>query len=283
MARTRTRTRVVRNPPIKLVVVPSDFHFGSTVGLCSPLFETDEGSGYVANDIQGWLWECWTDAIGPWLRGICKRDPFALVINGDMIEGRHHGTMQLIHHDIEVHKRLASHVIKPLADRASKTYVVRGTEVHTRTSEDAVAEQIEARPDPTTKRFCWEQLQLRVDGLLCHFKHHMGSSLRPWTSAAGLGVSLAIEQQLAVEYCHEAPTVVVRSHRHKFGLYQGPSGLIVATPPWQMLTRFARQVTQASLAVPGIVVLDFRGRKDGEMPRVHSRLYYPEPDVVVQI
>ena len=41
--------------------VTSDLHAGSTVALCPPKVQLDDGGKYEASKAQLWLWECWLD------------------------------------------------------------------------------------------------------------------------------------------------------------------------------------------------------------------------------
>lgn len=262
---------------IDLIVFVADLHCGSTMGLMPPCVPTAEGNMVCANPAQVWLWKQWQHATGEWLEAVTAGREWGLVINGDSIEGRHHSTMQLVHTDIEVHLGIASRVLSPLAAKAHRTYFVRGTECHARTLESQLGERLGAEKDPTTDDYCWEQLQLRVNGVLTHVKHHTSSGMRPWTRGGTIAKALAAEQLTAIQQGHEPPRVVVRAHAHYYDAYEGVGGLAILLPPWQMMTRYARAVTQASLSTPGIVAIDYAGGT----PKPIVQLYRPDPDPVV--
>lgn len=268
---------------LKLGFVTSDEHCGSLSGLCFPTYPTEQGSVYQANNIQLWMYERWLHATDQWIDEIAAGDPWFLVNNGDGIEGRHHATQELIHHDTRIHTNLATDLLLPLSKRAAKTYIVRGTGCHARTSEDDIGKNIGSEVDPTTGSYCWEQLQLRVNGTLCHFKHHIGTTSTPWGAAGQLSVQLAKEQLVAARLGHEIPSVVVRSHRHEFDYFGCDGGLIVTTPAWQMLTRWARGATKQSFSVPGMIALDFRGKPEGARPTLHWTTYNPDPDPIMEL
>jgi hypothetical protein len=264
---------------IRVVVVVSDLHCGSPFGLCPPDSPTADGSGYRLNRAQEWLWGRWQCDLAEWVPSVVGRRPWALVVNGDAIEGNHHGSLQLVHGDPNVHGRIAYECLLPLAARASKVFLVRGTESHVGTAESVLGERLGAVRDPTTGDYCWEQISLRISGTACSFRHHMATSLRPWTAGGGLAAAIVQEQAVAAGFGHPVPRVVVRSHRHRFGVYTGAEGLMLATAPWQLMTRYARRVTQQSITPVGIAALDFRG----EAPRVLHTLHTPDPDPVIEL
>jgi hypothetical protein len=47
----------------KVVMVLSDLHVGSTVGLWPKDFTSNEGNLICQNKFQEWLWECWEDML----------------------------------------------------------------------------------------------------------------------------------------------------------------------------------------------------------------------------
>ena len=77
----------------KLVFVLSDLHCGSTLAVMPPGFVTLEGNSVALNPVQQWLWKCWQET-HKWILETAAGEPFALVINGDLIEGNHHRTMR---------------------------------------------------------------------------------------------------------------------------------------------------------------------------------------------
>lgn len=292
---------------IELLVVIGDLHCGSTLGLCPPAVTVEGGGEYKANSVQKWMWEQWEDATGclwtrkkshgedempgqismpkrdGWIRKIIGKRRAALIVNGDAIEGTHHHSVEVIGNDVALHRRIASHVLSPLAEYFEKVYVVRGTEVHVGTSESMLGQELGGVYCDATKAFCWEQLQLRVNDVLVHVKHHIGTSMRPWTTSMQFAAAISSEQLNAVGLDHEVPRVVCRAHRHQFGEFRHNQGMIVVGPPWQMMTRFARKVTQASLSQPGLYVLDFADLDCYGLPALHAKLYRPDPDETLTI
>ena len=264
----------------KLVFVLSDLHCGSTLAVMPPSFQTLEGNVIEHNAIQQWLWTCWLET-KKWILETADGDSFALVINGDLIEGNHHRTMQIISPDVADHVGAAIELLKPLAKDASKVFIVRGTECHTGSIENAIGKALKATPTPDGAG-AWDRLLLDVNETRCVFRHHIGTSTRLALSLTQLGVQLAEEQLEAARAGDPIPTVLCCAHRHKFDHGGNHKGIVIVSPPWQALTRFGHKVVSQARTYPGVFALDFRDQNAGEIPRVRSCIFEPPtPDSVV--
>lgn len=254
----------------KLAVVFSDIHCGSIFGLCPPEFPLSEGAVARITPFQQWLWEQWQD-----FEQFCFRivgdDPYTLIANGDMVEGEHHQTKQLIHPDSGMHGDIAKAVIKPLADKAEHVLFVKGTRAHVGTvSEDHIASAQGAEPDPFNKGAAWWRLRLRIHGCLCRASHHISATIRQSLEATQLSIQLAEERLAALRQRREVPKVFVRSHRHTFGQYSDGDGLFLVTSAWQGSSEFVHKILPtAELAIVGGFVLDWRNVDPGELPAIH--------------
>ncbi len=265
---------------IRLAVVLSDTHCGSTLGLLPPGFETLEGNEVKQNAAQRWLWECWTDANERWIPGIVGKDKYALIINGDLIEGIHHGTSQVVSADVTDHVSAAVETMKPLTKNAAQTFVTVGTECHTKNTEHAIAKSIGATPDPNSKRGAWDKLYLTVAGVPCLFQHHISTTSRYYLRASRLSIAMGNEQLTAMGNGHTPPKVLGAAHCHLFDKYDNGKSLTFTTGAWQFGTRHVAKVATAGFQrpEPTIAILDWRDRKDGELPQFHSQVYTtPEP------
>jgi hypothetical protein len=265
---------------IRLLVVLSDLHAGSTLSLCPPDFATLEGNTVQPNAVQRWLWSCWRNLNDEWLPSVIGgeigKDPFALVLNGDLREGIHHGTKQVISPDPADHDAAAVQLLKPLADRAKMTLVTLGTESHTGSSaEHSIARQLGATrpPGAVGNVWAWDTVNMRVGGVRCVFRHHVSTSARMYLRGSALSIHLGNEQLEAANNGEEIPRVVGWGHRHTWDLYQRHDSLAFTTPAWQVLTRFANKVVASARPQPGAVVLDWRDREDGQLPAVHVKTY----------
>ena len=86
------------------LAIVGDLHCGSTVGLAPPLFRTDDGQTVQHSPFQAKLWAAWLDY---WQRVSETSGPLVVVINGDLVDGDHHRTPQLISRSIEQQRRMA--------------------------------------------------------------------------------------------------------------------------------------------------------------------------------
>lgn len=262
---------------LRVLVIVSDIHAGSTLALLPPDFETLEGNSIQQNIIQKWLWEAWKDATEKWLPKVLGKSSHALILNGDLREGVHHGTKQVISPDTADHDAAAIQLLKPLSENAAKTYITLGTESHVSGAEHAIGKALGAerppRLSPHSKQWAWDTVNLKVAGVRCVFRHHVTTSSRIYLRASALSINLGNEQLEATNNGEEIPRVVGYGHRHTFDFYQRHNALCFTTPAWQALTRFGCKVVGSARPQPGIVVLDWRDKADGELPEMHVKTY----------
>lgn len=272
--------------PLKLNVVISDIHCGSTVALMPPGFVTSEGQEIKQNPVQKWLWDCWRRA-EDFIGEVVGSDPFAMTINGDAIEGVHHGTKQVISPDTKDHVTCAEQVLEPLAKKAARVFFVKGTECHTNGHELTLGKILGGDPDPdshpTKPVHAFDRLSMEMHGTRCAFSHHIGTSIRDYLEATQF--SIAINQELVAARTNgeEEPRVICRAHRHRFGFFGNGHSMCFVTPPWQALTRFGHKVVPGARCHPGVVILDWRGAELGALPAFHYKTYEAPHQTVVRV
>src|SRR5688572_20265498 len=90
------RTKQMSKEP-KLVLDLNDTHCGSEFGLLPEEVELEDGRviGYGRNRKLKFLWQSWTEMQERFLR-LAGNDPFILVLNGDLIEGVHHRSDEVV-------------------------------------------------------------------------------------------------------------------------------------------------------------------------------------------
>lgn len=268
--------------PIRAVVAVSDLHVWSTVGLWPEGdFKNLAGCRVGQNDFQKWLWDCW---INLWTKEIPRalgNEPFLLLINGDIVEGRHHRTDQVMSGSEDDQMEAFEAVMKPLAGMAAKTIVVKGTECHTRNLENIAAKLIGAIPDPNSGHGAWDKAVFDISDTRCVARHHISSSARVWTETAGPRAALLSEQLEALKNGEPVPKVVLAAHRHVYGEDRSMNGLSVVTPAWQALTRHGYKVVPQSHGCnPGAVVLTW---EDGDLPESELIVYRSDPIKAVKL
>jgi len=231
-------------PSPAVVAVVGDLHINSTVGLCPPKVQLDDGGTHLMSKAQRWIWRCWLD-FWQYVDNL-DRSALYVVINGDIFEGLHHNTTQLVSHNENTQFDMAVRVLEPVARQADHLFIVRGTEAHTGPSaqwEERIADDLSAARDRVGLTASWWHLPLDVEGVLLDIGHHpQTSSRRPWTQDQAAARQAAITWAEYHDIGQEPPAVVVRSHVHQFARgYRGDT-LGVFCPPWQITTAFGRRL-----------------------------------------
>lgn len=266
--------------PIKLAVVISDIHAGSTVALMPPSLKLAEATEVLCNELQAWYWRCWVHFCN-WLQKETNGEPYVLILNGDLVEGDHHRTEQIIGRNLSDHIKCAEELLKPVAMRAAKVFITKGTECHTGDTEAALGQILLAEKNPETDRRVFDRLTLDIWGVRLVARHHVSTTSRPWLEANGLGMELASEQLHAVRNGETMPRVLCVAHRHVGGHVTTNEGICLATPAWQGLTRFGHKAVGAARCKAGGYLLDWRDVEHGELPAVKRRIYEaPQPKAI---
>lgn len=266
-----------KDTDVKKVVVISDLHVGSTLGLLPPGFVTHEGNEIIPNKIQKWLWDCWSDIWINWLPSRIQGQDWVLVVNGDLVDGVHHGTTQIISNDVGDHVRACQLAMEmPLRMRPTRLYITEGTESHTRNTEAAIGKAVGSEIDKSNNRHAFEKLYLSCHGNLCCFFHHMPTTSRPYLEAGAMSIVLGVARQEAARNNMPIPSVVCCAHRHRHGHFSDGCGMLAVTGPWQALTRYGMRVVPSAVPSPSCIVLDWSEKQLGELPRVDEKIYRPK-------
>ena len=228
-----------------LVVVISDLHCGSAVGLSPLKFPLDDGGFYAASPAQAWLLERW-EKFWETVRSMKRGRELCVVVNGDIVEGGHFPGSQLSTASAETMEYVADELLKPVRKMAKRMYMVRGTPMHVK--QGPGAEEIVGRAIGTDKigrNYSAQDVNLNVGGVRFNFSHHPASAggKLPWTRGTGAR-SFALQIFFNFkEHGLEPPDIVVRSHLHVFD--DTPSSLpvyAVRTPAFCLANEFAKKV-----------------------------------------
>lgn len=257
----------------ELICVLADIHGGSSTAVLPPNFRLVEGNQHVEqNKIQAWLWARMQEAL-QFADAVAAGDKWHLVLNGDLIDGYHHKTKQVISTDLDDHVNAAAQVLKPWAERADKVFITEGTECHVGNVETNLGKALHAEENSDTGRFSFPRLDILLKDTPMTFYHHMPTSGRPWTEATPMGTVLAAEQLEAARNGEAIPKVVCTAHAHIFREFNNGTGMAVCSPAWQMHTRFTGKVVPWARCKPGVFLLDMREVEPGELPRLHYRTF----------
>lgn len=247
------------------LVVISDTHCGCSLGLRpKEPFMLDDGDWSSPSKNQEVMWGYWECFWEEWVPMVIRGEPFAVLVNGDSIEGVHHSVKTLITPNFTYQKRLAELVLAPVVEACEgRFFMTRGTEAHVGKSgedEEALAKSLGAVPDEDGHYARWDAwLGLgRTVGnrakYLIHAMHHIGVS--------GSAIYEMTEVKKEFEFaCAEAgkwrlpaPDVVVRSHRHRYSMLATPTanvwGISTVTPGWQLRTPLTWRSAGGRLITP---------------------------------
>jgi hypothetical protein len=256
------------------LVVVSDLHINSTVGLWPSGIKGIDGTEYPQNKFQQWLWKNWIDFWSKIPKGS------VVVINGDMTQGIHpNKDGQAMVQSNMLQSVAAIKVLKPLRDKAAELYVIRGTGWHVGIAgedEEDIARQVNAVPNEDTEEFSRWEMFLNRNDTITHFTHHTRyTSVYPMT---GLTKESRGAVDNHVKHGYPIPDLLVRSHIHVFHRYTDDVPNVVTTPSWQLKTEYIFKTNaQAYPTIGGLVLWQDKGQT-----RIEPILYpLPAPKILL--
>ena len=262
-----------------IVAVVSDMHTNSTVGLCPPRFQLDDGGEYVASKAQRWLWRNW---VHYWARVQVKAEELnakvITVFAGDVYDGDHHNTPQIVTRNLSDMKRLAWQVLERGVQMSEQVYVIRGTVSHVGEGgwlEESLANDLDNAVHDETSASWWH-LPLIVNGVFFDIGHPRQRGQLPWT-ASNWANRFAVETMLDY-YGTRCPDVVIRAHRHKIissdSERRGPR--VFGLPAFQLATGYVHGFKPGALAdIGGMIFVCQDGRYEYEMVRYEPKRRAP--------
>lgn len=275
----------------RTLVVVSDLHAGSTVALCCPeAVSLSDGGSYEPSPAQKWLYENWLDF---WKRVKQARkgsDWLGFLLNGDLVDGDHHGTFQIISKDPGVQTWVLNRVMEPALElKPDWIAVVRGTGAHVgeaATPEESFARHLRKQlgfkvaQDAATRMYSHWYLNLDLDGTRISATHHGRIGGRPWTKANAV---IGLAAQIAMEYIGDEahrPHLAFRSHFHTYqDSHDAQVVRVIQTPAWQLHTAYGYRVVPETLADIGGLIVTL---EPGKEPVIEKVLYRPKRSPVVK-
>ena len=255
-----------------VLAIASDVHAGSTVALCPPRIALDDGGAYEASKAQRWLWQSWESF---WervkeVRAEHKADLYT-VFNGDLVEGDHHGTTQILSGNPNAQAAVLNAAMAiPLAMKPERIFVVRGTEAHVGKSgsaEERIADGLrrDKRPvegDPETGTASWWHWRGEIHNTLIDVAHHGRTGQREHTRASAAALHAHDIFLAHAKNGERHPDLCLRAHYHKFNdSHDACPTRVVTSGAWQLATAHVHKVVADSVADIGgvIVVITERG------------------------
>lgn len=238
---------------IRQVVVVSDLHCGCQVGLCPPKVALDSGGVWSHGPTQKAIWEVWSHFWTEWVPRVTRGEPYAVVVNGDAMDGAHHRSKTQITQNFADQIKIAYEVLAPVRDACDgRFYMVRGTEAHVgqcAENEEMLAQSLDAVRNDLGNASSYD-LWMDVGNRLVHFTHHIGTTSRMAYETSALMGEYTEMLATAARWRRPAPDFVVRSHRHQHIQITAPTanvyGTTFTTPAWQGRTPYVWKVARIS-------------------------------------
>lgn len=269
------------------LVIVSDLHCGCQLGLCPPEGAAlDEGGRYKQSPLQRVVWKCWREFWDKWVPDAVRGEPFAVLVNGDALDGVHHGSTTQITHNLARQAVIAESVLAPVARACQgRFYMTRGTEAHVGPSgaeEERLAKLLGAVPDEEDRHARYE-LFVQVGEGLVHAMHHIGTTGSMHYESTAVMKELSESYGEAGRWGRNPPDVVVRSHRHRHMEVRVPTrlgyGISFVTAGWQLKTPFAYRIPGGRITTPQIGGSVIR-QGDEDLYTRHRTWSMPTPKVV---
>ena len=256
------------------LVVVSDIHAGCRLALC-PLegVPLDDGGTYKPSGFQRKLWRYWRIFWDEFVPDATRGEEYGVVVNGDCVEGSHHGSTTQISQNLGDQAEIAYRILEPIAKACPERFwIVRGTEAHVGPSaveEEKLAKRLNAVKSKEGQYARYE-LWKSVGPKLVHLLHHIGSTGSQAYEATAVHKELVESFVEAARWGRKPPDVIVRSHRHRHietTIATGESdstgrATAVVTPAWQGKTPFAWKIPGARLSTPQFGGIVIRWAKD---------------------
>jgi hypothetical protein len=279
-----------KSRPVVLAIT-SDLHAGSTVALCPPEIELDDGGVYKASKVQQWMWQSW----GKFWKEVDERrhaldaDLYQL-FNGDMVDGNHHGTTQIVTGNNNGQAAVVNECLRvPLALSPEKIWIIRGTDVHVGQSgctEERIADGLRRDKRPIVREALagtsshWHA-RTEIHGWRFDFAHHGRVGTRTWTKP---NVTMNLAADIFAQHAQEdfdanrlptAPHIAIRSHMHQFvDTGKAHRTRVIQTPAWQLATSFIHRIAAGSVGEVGGIIVTI---EPGKPPVVDPILFKAQP------
>jgi hypothetical protein len=242
---------------IRNLIVISDTHTCSSVGLMPPGFRLDDGQWVTQSPKQKWIWSKWGE-FWDWAYTLLGNQDFALVHNGDQVDGRHHFTTQLISGNLAIQQKMAIAVMEPHVKKARRTFFIRGTESHVGQSaevEEMVGRALNVEQEYEDGPYTRWDLLIELGEERIHFAHHIATTSSQAYKSSPLMRIMAAAFGSAGEHRRRPPSILVRGHCHDYTEVKRANCRVVTCPSWQLKTGFVWKFDTVGIPIIGGLVI----------------------------
>lgn len=249
---------------MKRVIVVSDMHVNSTVGLCPEFVNLDDGGTYRPSKQQKVLLKGWLDFCE---KANDTKDDIIVILNGDLVEDGNKGTQTITKNKATI-MNMAIDVLSPLIQKAEKVFIIRGTEYHVGNSgelEEAIAKDLTNSVSYKKGVASWWHLRTKIAGVRFDVAHHISMGALPWTEKNAANKLSSILMYQYAEWGELPPHIALRSHVHRLS----DSGLnypihSFTLPCWCMATSYVHRIggSNARPHIGGMIIDCDKGKYD---------------------
>ena len=259
------------------IAIVSDMHIGSTLGLCPPKTNLDDGGTYSYSPFQKTVWKYWLDF---WTRFTRLDGTKYVVLNGDTLDRELGQCVSTNEADM---LKLVMAATEPARQQGATVFQVRGTGFHVGPAafaEEQFATLINAEPCPDTGAHSWWHLRMAIQKVRLDITHHVNIGGLPWTTINPL-IRLIYEIQLDnARSGLPLPNLVTRGHVHQYVDTKDihPTTRVWTTPAWQLKTSYGfRRVPNKPTEFGGSII-----SIDAGQATVEQIIYRAKPETVWQ-
>ena len=262
-----------------LVAGFADTHSNSTVGLCPPVVNLDDGGTYRASDTQRAMWTAWMDYWSE-MKAI-QADRKIGVWNGDAGElDTKRRSYQIITANKATIEGIARQVLEPVLDVVDALIIMRGTKAHSGKSswlEESIAQDIDCVIPNNSTAAAWWHFRGKIDKVRFDITHHQPMGGIPRTEKSYIDrLTYDTIWRYIWEMNEKPPDLIWRAHQHRYvstgdkwhNDYFKVTG--ISMPGWQVKTEWIYRIGQenARVEVGGVWALCDNGKY------THDKLTY---------
>jgi len=232
------------------LVLFADTHFGCQMGLCpTGGVALDAGGRYRPTRFQRKLARWWREFWEEWVPSVTEGEPYAVINDGDTLDGRHHGATTQWSQNIADQYKAALEMVTPVAEGARCGYFhLRGTDAHGGIEgeyEEMLARALGAVPNAEgqyARQELWKTVVRGRNRRIIHVTHHIGVTGSQQYESTAVHKEHVAAYVEAAQWGHKPPDMIVRAHRHRYFRTEPASdkegNLSFVLPGWQGKTGF---------------------------------------------
>ena len=257
-------------------MIHSDTHINSTVGLCYPGYELDDGNAVQLSKFQRFLWTSWNETLDKIDK--IRQGELITAFNGDLCEGDiHKRSGQIITRNKADIVGMTTKVIEPVCQSSDKVYFGKGTPAHSGGNaelETLVAKNFDNTvKDKDTGSSTWWHLPLQLEKVRFDIMHHPRSNGggRPMNSQGAVDRLAADTLFMYANNGDTPPDFVIRSHiHHHLDSHDAFRTRAIITPAWSLLTEYGYRIGLSMQADFGCIVIIVDGDQAQVIPLLHK-------------